>query len=146
MPKVLIAGENAFAIHSFTQDELDTIEITETRNDSVAKIGHAFDQSKVSEQSINSVKASVMMFLKQSDTYKIDIEDAKTYQGYILCVFKGKSINGRKNYMANWLGKMPEDAINNNPQELIPKLLKAFKAHFKLADYNKKSIIHKLIQ
>ena len=42
MPKVLIAGENAFAVHTCTAEQLAMVDITETRNLSVAKIGKAF--------------------------------------------------------------------------------------------------------
>lgn len=145
MPKVLIVGEKAFAVHSFTEDELNKIEISETRNDSVVKIGKAFDQSGVTEEILDSIKASVVMLLKQSDSYKLIIEDAKDFQGYVLAIFKGKTRNGRKNYIANWLGKMPEEAISQNPQALIPELLKGFKRYLTLSDFHKKSTIHELI-
>jgi len=146
MPKVLIAGEKSFAVHSFTEDELNKIEISETRNDSVVKIGKAFDQNNVSEEIINSVKQSILMLLKQSDSYKLSVENSKDFHGYALAVFKGKSINGKRNYIANWIGKMPEEAVTKNPQALIPEMLKGFKDYLKISDYHKKSVIHGLIE
>jgi hypothetical protein len=146
MPKVLIAGEKAFAIHSFTEEELNKVEINETRNDSVVKIGKAFDQSNVTEETLDSTKASVMMFLKQSDSYKLKTEDGENFQGYVLGVFKGKTVNGKRNYIASWLGKMPEESINKDPQAMIPTLLKGFKSYLTINDYHKKSTIHDLIQ
>jgi len=146
MPKVLIAGEKAFAVHSFTEEEIEKIDISETRNDSVIKIGKAFDQEGISVESLNSVKPSVIMFLKQSKSYKFRYKDAKDFQGYALAVFKGKTINGKKNYIANWIGKMPEEAVNQNPQALIPEMLKGFKGYLKISDYHKKSAIHGLIE
>ncbi|MFK5893616.1 MAG: hypothetical protein QM504_10380 [Pseudomonadota bacterium] len=146
MPKVLIAGEKAFAVHSFTEEELNKIEISETRNDSVVKIGKAFDQISVAEATLNSIKASVMMFLKQSDTYKLKTDDGEAHQGYVLAVFKGKTINGKRNYIASWVGKMPEDAVSQNPQALISELLKGFKGYLNMNDYHKKSSIFGLIQ
>ena len=145
MPKVLIIGEKAFAVHSFTEEDINKIEISETRNNSVIKIGKVFDQD-LSEDSLSSIKSSVIMFLKQSDTYKLNIEEASEFSGYALAIFKGKTLNGRRNYIANWLGKMSEEAITQNPQALIPELLKGFKGYLKMSDYHKKSAIHGLVK
>jgi hypothetical protein len=146
MPKVLIAGEKAFAVHSFSEDELNKIEISETRNDSVVKIGKAFDQTDITEEKLSSVKPSIMMLLKQSDSYTLSVENSKDFHGYALAVFKGKSVNSKKNYIANWIGKMSEEAVTENPQALIPEMLKGFKAYLTLSDFHKKSAIHGLIQ
>jgi len=146
MPKVLIAGEKAFAVHSFTEEELKNIEINEKPNVSVVKIGKAFDQEGITEESLNSVKPSVIMLLKQSKSIKFKHDDAKDFQGYALAVFKGKTINGKKNYIANWLGKMPEEAVTQNPQALIPQMVKGFKDYLKISDFHKKSVIHGLLE
>ncbi len=146
MPKVLIAGEKLFATHSFSEKELNAIAINETRNDSVAKIGKAFDSADADESTFNSIKSSVMMFLKQSDTYKLKTGDGESYHGYVLGVFRGKSLNGKRSYLASWLGKMPEEAISQNPQALIPEVLKGFKQYLTMKDYHKKSVIHNLVK
>jgi hypothetical protein len=145
MPKVLIAGEKAFAVHSFTDDELNKIKITETRNDSVAKIGKVFDQP-LTEELLNTVKASIMMFLKQSDSFKLKTEEEVELNGYVLAVFKGKTINGRKNYIASWLGKMPVEGVTQNPEALIQQLVKGFQKYLKISDYHKKSVIHGMLK
>ena len=112
----------------------------------MVKIGKAFDQEGITEETLNSVKPSVIMLLKQSDSYNLKVEEAGGYKGYALAVFKGKTINGRKNYIANWIGKMPEEGVTQNPQALIPEMLKGFKSYLKLADFHKKSAIHGLIK
>jgi len=145
MPKVLVAGEKAFVVHSFSESELNKVEINETRNDSVVKIGKAFDQVSITEEILNAVKPSIIMLLKQSDSYKLKVENSDELQGYVLAVFKGKSANGRKNYIASWLGIMSEEAITQNPQALIPEMLKGFKSYLNLSDYHKKSAIHGII-
>jgi hypothetical protein len=145
MPKVLVAGEKALVVHSFSEDELNKIEISETRNDSVVKIGKAFDQANLTEEMLNSVKPSIIMLLKQSNSFKLMIENSNDLQAYVLAVFKGKTINGRKNYIANWIGKMSEDALTQNPQALVPEMLKGFQSYLNLSDFHKKSTIHQLI-
>ncbi|MFK5985420.1 MAG: hypothetical protein QM479_08330 [Pseudomonadota bacterium] len=146
MPKVLIAGEKAFAVHSFTKDELNAVKISETRNDSVVKIGKVFDQVEVTMPAIDSIKSSVIMLLKQSKSYGLIAEDGEDFQGYVLGVFKGKTLNGKRNYIASWLGKMPEEAVSQNPQALLPQMLKGFQAYLTMKDYHKKSVIHDLIK
>jgi len=146
MPKVLIAGEKAFAVHSFTDKEFDTVEINETRNDSVIKIGLAFDQPELNESTLNAIKGSVMMLLKQSQTYKLKTESKEILNGYVLAVFKGKNLNGKKNYISAWVAKMPEDAVSKNPEAMIPELLKGFKDHLTMKDYHKKSVVHELVK
>jgi len=92
------------------------------------------------------VKPSVIMLLKQSKSIKFKHDDAKDFQGYALAVFKGKTINGKKNYIANWIGKMPEEAVTQNPQALIPQMVKGFKDYLKISDFHKKSVIHGLLE
>ncbi len=145
MPKVLIAGEKSFAVHSFSEEELNQQEITETRNVSVAKIGKVFDQSGVSEEQLDTIKASIIMLLKQSTTYRLETDSDEPADGYILTVFRLKNQDGRKVYIATWLGRMDEKALTTNPQHLIQQLVKNFSKNFNLSEFHKKSIIHSLV-
>jgi len=142
MPKVLVAGEKRFFVHTFSDEELEQIEINETRNDSVFKIGRTLDSDDISEKDLEPLKPSVIMLLKQSQTLKLNVEG----KGYVVSVFRGKAINGKKNYIMNWLGKMPEAAVSQDPISLIPELVKGFQGQLQIKEYHKKSVIHQFLK
>jgi len=143
MPKVLVAGEKAFFIHSFTNEELDQLEISRTRNDSTYQIGSVLDDDNMTPEKLESIQQDVMMMLKQSDTWKKSHEHPDM-DGFSLLVFRGKNHHAKKNYIATWCGQSKADMLSQNPGGLIKQLVQGFHQLFKLKDYHKKSMIHSL--
>jgi len=144
MPKVLVAGEKAFFIHSFSTDELNKVDISQTRNDSTSALGQALDNSDLTAEKLESVKPAVMMLLKQSATYKKSHHDPDM-DGFILLVFRGKTVNAQKNYIATWCGQSDPEMLTQNPGALIGKIVQGFHHLFNPKDYHKKSTLHKLL-
>lgn len=144
MPKVLVAGEKRFFLHTFSDDDLNQIEIDETRNDSVFKIGKALDNDEVTEQELTVLKPSVIMLLKQSNTLNMKVQGPAN--GYAVSFFRGKAINGKKNYVMTWLGKMSEEAVSQDPIHLIPQLVKTFSGNLPTKNFHKKSIVHDFLK
>jgi len=142
MPKVLVAGEKTYFVHTFNDDDLTSIEIDETRNDSIFKIGKVLDSDEITEKDLEPLKPSVIMLLKQSNTLNMDVDA----NGYVVSIFRGKAINGKKNYIMNWLGKISEEGITHDPASLIPELIKGFRQHIQIKDYHKKSMIHQFLK
>jgi len=142
MPKVLVAGEKTYFVHTFSDDDLTSIEIDETRNDSIFKIGKVLDSDEITEKDLEPLKPSVIMLLKQSNTLNMDVDA----NGYVVSIFRGKAINGKKNYIMNWLGKISEDGITHDPTSLIPELIRGFRQHIQIKDYHKKSMIHQFLK
>jgi len=142
MPKVLVAGEKRFFVHTFSDEELESIEINETRNDSVFKIGRVLDADDINEKDMETLKPSVIMLLKQSNTLNLKVDG----KGFVVSFFRGKAINGKKNYIMNWLGKMSEEAVSHDPINLIPELVRGFQQHIQIKDYHKKSVIHQFVK
>ena len=145
MPKVLVAGEKAFFIHSFENDELNSMEITRTRNDSAYAIGHALDDKDMTTETLEAIRPDVIMMLKQSETWK-KAHHNKDMDGFSLLVFRGKTQNGRKSYIGRWCGQSNADMLSQNPQALIGQLVKGFKQLFNPRDYHKKSVLHTLLE
>lgn len=145
MPKVLVAGEKAFFIHAFTLDELNKIEITQTRNNSTCALGQTLDDTELTAEKMESVKPAVMMLLKQSETYK-KAHHNPDMDGFILLVFRGKTINAKKNYIATWCGQSDSQMLTQNPSALIGKIVQGFHQLFNPKDYHKKSNIHELLK
>lgn len=144
MPKVLVAGEKAFFIHSFTNDELNSIEINRTRNDSTYTIGATLDDTNMTSEKLESIKPDVMMMLKQSETYKKSSQNPEM-DGFSLLVFRGKNLNAKKNYIATWCGQSKAEMLAQNPKALIKQLVQGFHQLFNPKDYHKKSLIHSLL-
>ena len=142
MPKVLVAGEKTYFVHTFSDDDLNNIEINETRNDSVFNIGKVLDSDEITEKDLNPIKPSVIMLLKQSNTLNLDVEA----NGYVVSIFRGKAINGKKNYIMNWLGKISEEGLTHDPANLIPELVRGFQKNIQINEYHKKSVIHQLLK
>ena len=65
---------------------------------------------------------------------------------FVVSFFRGKAINGKKNYIMNWLGKMSEEAVSHDPINLIPELVRGFQQHIQIKDYHKKSVIHQFVK
>ena len=145
MPKVLVAGEKAFFIHSFENDELNAMKITRTRNDSTYAIGHALDDKDMTEETLEAVRPDVIMLLKQSETWK-KAHHNEELDGYSLLVFRGKTHNGRKSYIARWCGQSKAEMLTQNPSALIGQLVNGFKQLFNPKDYHKKSVLHTLLE
>ena len=145
MPKVLVAGEKAFFVHSFTDQALNELEINHTRTNSVYAIGAALDANEVTEESLNFIRDDVMMLLKQSDTWKKSHHN-KEMDGFSLLVYRGKTINAKKSYIATWCGQSKADMLTANPEALIGQLVQGFYQLFKPKDYHKKSMIHNLLK
>jgi len=145
MPKVLVAGEKAFFIHSFTRDELNQIKITRTRNDSVYAIGSTLDDAAMTPEKLEAIKPEVIMMLKQSETWKKSHHNPDM-DGFILLVFRGKTVNAKKNYIATWCGQSDPQMLAQNPSALIEKIVQGFHHLFKPKDYHKKSTIHNLLK
>ncbi|MCU7834257.1 MAG: hypothetical protein KZQ83_03305 [gamma proteobacterium symbiont of Taylorina sp.] len=143
MPKVLVAGEKAFVIHSFSNDELNALEISRTRNDSVAAVGSALD-GDMTPEGLEAIQPDVMMLLKQSETWKKS-HRSPDMDGFTLLVFRGKNNNAQKNYIANWCGQSSAEMLSQNPGALIKQLVQGFHQLFKLKNYHKKSIVHSLM-
>lgn len=143
MPKVLVAGEKAYFIHAFSMDELNNIEITQTRNDSTCNLGLALDEAEPTAEKLESVKPAVMMLLKQSATYK-KAHHNPDMDGYMLMVFRGKNMQAKKNYIATWCGQSKAEMLTQNPQALIATMVQGGNNLFNPKDYHKKSTIHNL--
>jgi hypothetical protein len=144
MPKVLVAGEKAFFIHSFSDKELADMEISHTRNHSTIAIGVALDDINMTPDSLASVRPDVMMLLKQSETWKKSDENPGM-DGFSLLVFRGKNINAHKSYIATWCGQSKAEMLAKDPGALIGQLVKGFHQLFNAKEYHKKSIIHGLL-
>jgi len=144
MPKVLVAGEKAFFIHSCSDEEINALEISRTRNDSVAAIGSALD-SNLTPDALEAIQPDVMMLLKQSTTWKKSHENADL-DGFSLLIFRGKNNNAQKNYIATWCGQSKAEMLSQNPGGLIKQLVQGFHQLFNLKDYHKKSVIHDLMK
>ncbi len=144
MPKVLVAGEKAYFIHAFSIDELNNIEITQTRNDSTSSLGLALDDAEPSAEKLESVKPAVMMLLKQSATYK-KAHHNPDMDGYTLMVFRGKNMQAKKTYLATWCGQSRAEMLTQNPQALISTIVQGGGNLFNPKDYHKNSTIHHLL-
>lgn len=142
MPKVLVAGEKTFFIHSFSKDELDRLEISRTRNDSTYAIGAALDEANASSETLDAIKPDIMMLLKQSDTWK-KAQHNPEMDGFSLLVFRGKNQNARKNYIATWCGQSPSEMLLHSPETLIQQFV-ATPQLFNPKDFHSKSIYHTL--
>jgi hypothetical protein len=149
MPKVLVAGEKVFFIHSFTNDELNQLEISRTRNDSTYAIGSVLDDKDVTEDKMEAIKVDVMMMLKQSETWKNatrqSLKSGSDEEGFSLLVFRGKNINAKKNYIATWCGQSKAEMLSQNPNALIRQMVQGFHQLFNSKDYHKKSQLHALL-
>ena len=145
MPKVLVAGEKAFFVHSFTMDELNQLDITQTRNDSTYALGQTLDDTELTAEKLESVKPAVMMLLKQSDTYK-KAHHNPDMDGFTLMVFRGKTVNAKKTYIATWCGQSKAEMLTQNPEALIAQIIQGFHQLFNPKDYHKKSNIHNLLK
>lgn len=143
MPKVLVAGESSFIIHSFSDKELNQIKISRTRNDSISAIGAALD-GKVTPEGLESIKPDIMMVLKQSETWKESRHNPEM-DGFSLLIFRAKNQNARKSYIATWCGQSNAEMLSQNPKALIQQLVQGFHQLFRLKDYHKKSVIHNLM-
>lgn len=144
MPKVLVAGEKAFFIHSFSNEELNELKISRTRNDSVAAIGSALN-NKITPEILEAIKPDVIMLLKQSATWKKS-HDNPDNDGFSLLIFRGKNHNAQKSYIATWCGQSKAEMLSQNPEALIKQLIQGFRKLFNVKDYHKKSMIHSLMK
>lgn len=142
MPKVLVAGENSFLIHSFSDAELNRVKISRTRNDSVLAIGSALDGT-VTNAGLEAIKPDIMMLLKQSDTWKKSHHNTDL-DGFSLLVFRARNQNARKSYIATWCGQSKAEMLSQNPEALIQQFVQGFPQLFNVKDYHKKSAFHKL--
>jgi hypothetical protein len=145
MPKVLVAGEKAFFIHSFTDDELNRLEIFRTRNDSSYRIGAVLDDDNMTSDKLESIRSDVMMLLKQSQTWKKSDQHPEL-DGFSLLVYRGRNKNSHKAYIATWCGQSKAAMLSKNPEMLIKQFIQGFKGLFVLKDYHKKSVLRKLIK
>lgn len=154
MPKILVAGEKRFAVHSFSDEDIENQAITETRAMSVVKIGKVFDLPQASEDQLNTIRDSLLMLLKQSATYKRDTDEQNNSQnnskaskpnGFVVTVFRGKNKDGKKSYIATWLGRMAEEGLTQNPEVLVQQLVNVFNKNYSLKEYHKNSVIHQLM-
>ncbi|GEM_PF-2461906 len=143
MPKVLVAGESSFLIHSFNDEELQQLEINRSRNASVMTIGAALD-GQVTEQKLEMIKADIMMLLKQSDTWK-KAHHNKDMDGFALLVFRAKNHDGKKSYIATWCGQSKAEMLGQNPGALIKQYVQGFPQLFNAKDYHKKSTFWQLM-
>lgn len=146
MSKILILGEKALTAFSFDDKILEKFEKQTDEARLVLEIGRTFDQNELSQEKMDAVRPHVLYLLKQSSTYQKPVNaEAAQMHGFALSVFRAKSVNGRKNYLLQWLGRMPEQALDENPQALAPQLIKTFANYIDLKQYHKKSMIHRLI-
>lgn len=145
MPKVLVAGEKAFFIHSFSNEELNQLEISRTRNDSTYAIGSVLDDENMTPDTLESIQPDVMMMLKQSETWKKSHQNPEL-DGYSLLVFRGRNQDAKKTYIATWCGQSKAEMLAQNPAGLIKQLVQGFHQLFNPKDYHKKSGIHSLMK
>ncbi len=146
MPKVLVAGENSFLIHSFSNKELEHTKVLRTRNASIMAIGSALDKATDNSNSaLDTIKSDIIMLLKQSDTWK-KYHHNPDMDGFSLLVFRAKNHNAKRSYIATWCGQSKSDMLSQDPQALIQQLVKNFLQLFNAKEYHKKSIFHQLVK
>ena len=126
-------------------DELNQLDITQTRNDSTYSLGQTLDDTELTAEKLESVKPAVMMLLKQSDTYK-KAHHNPDMDGFTLMVFRGKTVNAKKTYIATWCGQSKAEMLTQNPEALIAQIIQGFHQLFNPKDYHKKSNIHNLLK